>query len=206
MRLAVHSMAALVLAFALQAAHAEEPAAYGILRQAHGPLAWQRRSANSMAADMRMHWEPVLDGQFQRLSMEDQMTGADGKTWHFKAQGYYRVGKDGTITGTWFDSRGISLPLTGRVEGDTMTIDWGTEASSAGAAATAWRKAPSKSPTRSTPRKASFSVFGRTRLTRGRIKGTLPFTDGEPVSPVSERGASPLIPNPAAARPCGKSR
>ena len=81
-----------------------------------------------MAADMRMHWEPVLDGQFQRLSMEDLMTGADGKTWHFKAQGYYHVGKDGTITGTWFDSRGISLPLAGRVEGDTMTIDWGTDA------------------------------------------------------------------------------
>jgi hypothetical protein len=30
-------------------------------------------------ADMRMHWEPVLDGRFHRLSMENRMTVADGE-------------------------------------------------------------------------------------------------------------------------------
>ena len=118
----MRSIAALALAIAFQGAQAEELPATAFFAKLAGH--WHGNGeVRKMAADMRMHWEPVLDGQFQRLSMEDLMTGADGKTWHFKAQGYYHVGKDGTITGTWFDSRGISLPLSGRVEGDTMTID-----------------------------------------------------------------------------------
>src|SRR5688500_8233407 len=115
MKLAMRSMAALVLALALHAAQADEPPATAFFTKLAGH--WHGKGeVRKMAADIRMHWEPVLDGQFHRLSMEDLMTGSDGKTWHFKAQGYYHVAKDGTITGTWFDSRGISLPLTGRVE------------------------------------------------------------------------------------------
>ena len=39
---------------------------------------------SAAAADMRMRWEPVLDGEFYRLSMENRMTGQDGQSWHFK--------------------------------------------------------------------------------------------------------------------------
>lgn len=104
---------------------ADEQSAEAFLGRLAGT--WQGAGeVRQMAADMRMRWEPVLEGQFHRLSMENRMTGQDGQSWHFKAEAYYRVRTDGSIEGTWFDSRGISLPLTGRVEGDAMTIDWGT--------------------------------------------------------------------------------
>jgi hypothetical protein len=129
--------------------------------------AWQGTGeVRQMAADMHMNWEPVLDGQFQRLSMENRMTGKDGQAWHFKAQGYYRVLDDGTIAGTWFDSRGISLPLTGHVEGDAMTIDWGTPEIERGR--TTYRLAgDGLEVTDEVYRKdGALAVFGRTRLAR----------------------------------------
>jgi hypothetical protein len=114
-----------IVALAALPALAEDTAAAAFLGRLAGR--WEGAGeVRQMAADMRMHWEPVLDGEFHRLSMENRMTGKDGQSWHFKAQAYYRIQKDGTLAGTWFDSRGITLPLTGRVEGDAMTIDWGT--------------------------------------------------------------------------------
>ena len=161
-----HLAGALVLAFASLQALAEAPAAYVFLGRLVGD--WRGAGEVSrMAGDMRMHWEPVLDGQFHRLSMENQLTGVDGKIWHFKAQGYYRVGTDGTITGQWFDSRGFSLPLTGSVAGDAMTIDWGTEASAERGRSTYRLAADALEVTDEAYGKdGTLSVFGRTRLTR----------------------------------------
>lgn len=89
--------------------------------------AWQGAGeVNRMSADMRMQWETVLDGQFRRLSMENRMTSKSGESLRFEAQAYYRIAKDGTISGMWFDSRGYSLPLSGRVDGDVLTVEWGT--------------------------------------------------------------------------------
>ena len=170
MRLAMRSTAALILAFALQAAQAEEPPATAFFAKLAGH--WHGNGeVRKMAADMRMHWEPVLDGQFQRLSMEDLMTGTDGKTWHFKAQGYYHVAKDGTITGSWFDSRGISLPLTGGVEGDTMTIDWGTDAIERGRSTYRLGDGALEVTDEVYTKEGELQVFGRTRLKRDGIKG-----------------------------------
>lgn len=125
MNFARRCAAAFVLAFACGAALAEAPAASTFL----GRLTGEWRGAgevNGMPGDMRMRWEPALDGKFHRLSMKNLMTGQDGRTWHFRAEALYRVQKDGSIAGQWFDSRGINLPLAGSVEGDAMTIDWGT--------------------------------------------------------------------------------
>lgn len=80
-----------------------------------------------MASAQKMNWEPVLDGKFLRLSFDNRMTGDDGSAWRFSALAFYRIRDDGTIAGTWFDSRGVSFPLSGSVDaGDTLTILWGT--------------------------------------------------------------------------------
>ncbi|HWN07187.1 MAG TPA: hypothetical protein VNO53_08490 [Steroidobacteraceae bacterium] len=144
---------------------AEEPAAAAFLGRLAG--AWQGTGAvRQMAADMRMRWEPVLDGEFHRLSMENRMTGQDGQTWHFKADAYYRVRNDGTIAGTWFDSRGISLPLSGRVEGDAMTIDWGTPDIERGRSTYRLTADALEVTDEVYTKDGALAVFGRTRLTR----------------------------------------
>lgn len=120
-----------------------------------------------MTADMTMRWEPVLDGQFLKLSMENLMSAQDGKTWHFKAQAFYRIGADGAVAGTWFDSRGISLPLAGRVDGDLMAIDWGTESSPERGRSSYRLSADALEVTDEVySREGVLTVFGRTRLTR----------------------------------------
>jgi hypothetical protein len=95
---------------------------------------WQGAGeVRGMASAQKMGWEPVLDGKFLRLSFDNRMTGDDGKAWRFSAQAFYRIQDDGTIAGTWFDSRGVSFPLSGSIDaGDTLMILWGTDDSERG--------------------------------------------------------------------------
>ena len=167
MKIAPRVLASLFIAMFALPAIAQESGAAAFLGRLAG--AWQGTGeVRQMAADMRMSWEPVLDGQFHRLSMENRMTGKDGQSWDFRAQAYYRVLADGTIAGTWFDSRGISLPLTGRVEGDAMTIDWGTPEIERGR--TTYRLAGDSLEVTDEihGKDGALAVFGRTRLTRKR--------------------------------------
>jgi hypothetical protein len=128
---------------------------------------WQGTGeVRAMAADMRMDWEPVLDGRFHRLSMENRMTGADGQSWHFKALAFYRVAEDGSIAGTWFDSRGISLPLAGRVEADAMTIDWGSPDIERGRSTYRLKAEALEVTDEAYGKDGGLVVFGRTRLQR----------------------------------------
>jgi hypothetical protein len=160
-----HTLVMLLLALAAPPAFAEESAASAFFGRLAGE--WQGTGeVSAMAADMRMTWEPVLDGRFLRLTMDNRMTGAEGKAWHFKSQAYYRIEKDGTITGTWFDSRGITLPLTGGVEQDVMTIQWGTEASERGRSHYRLSADALEVTDEVLAREGEWQVFGRTRLAR----------------------------------------
>ncbi len=60
------------------------------------------------------------------------MRAADGTEYRFQAHAYYRAGDDGAITGTWLDSRGVTLPLTGTAGEASMDIEWGSEATERG--------------------------------------------------------------------------
>jgi hypothetical protein len=157
---------ALALALAGLPSLAEGPAALALLHRLEGE--WQGAGeVRGMAADMRMRWERTLDGKFHRLAMENRMTGQDGATWHFKAEAFYRVQKDGSISGQWFDSRGVSLPLTGLADGDAMTIDWGNEGSLERGRSTYRLAADALEVTDEVYGKdGQLGVFGRTRLTR----------------------------------------
>jgi len=166
MKFAAHRAAALVLVLACSPALAEEPVAAAFLERLAGE--WKGGGeVSGMAADMRMRWEQVLDGRFHRLLMENLMTGQEGKNWHFKAEAFYRVQKDGSIAGHWFDSRGLMLPLAGRADGDAMSIDWGNEASPERGRSTYRLAADALEVTDEVYGKDGvLTVFGRTRLTR----------------------------------------
>ncbi len=90
---------------------------------------WQGTGTTSgMPSVQRLQWEPVLDAAFVRLTLENRMTTKEGQEWRFQAQAFYKVSPDGGITGTWFDSRGLTFPLAGSVDAaGVLTIAWGSD-------------------------------------------------------------------------------
>lgn len=164
MRAAVSAL--LLWIAALPAALAHESPAAGFFAQIAGN--WEGTGeVRGMASVQQMAWQPVLDGRFLRLSFDNRMTGTDGKEWRFQAHGYYRIQDDGTITGTWFDSRGVSFPLAGGVDEDgTMTIRWGTDDTERGRSS--YRlEAETLEVTDEVPSaEGEWRTFGRTKLTR----------------------------------------
>lgn len=118
----------LLLGFALSgAAIAEESASARALAALVGT--WEGEGTTSdMPSRQRLQWESVLGGKFVRLTLDNRMETPDQKEWHFQAQALYRVLPDGTIAGTWFDSRGFTFPLKGRADDSgVLTIDWGSD-------------------------------------------------------------------------------
>lgn len=75
-------------------------------------------------ARLELKWEWVLNGKFLRLSLKNESTTAAGERQLFEGHAYYEAKSDG-ISGTWFDSRGVSFVLKGSFEGDTLTVQWG---------------------------------------------------------------------------------
>jgi hypothetical protein len=95
------------------------------------------------------------------------MTDADGKERRFQAQGFYRAQDDGTIAGTWFDSRGLSFPLAGSADGpDLLTILWGSEAVERGRSSYRLSADGLEVIDEVLMRDGEWRVFGRTRLER----------------------------------------
>ncbi len=73
-----------------------------------------------------MKWDWVLGQQFVRLRFENNMRGADGVERVLAAEAFYKPLPNGRFDGTWFDSRGVVLPLQGSIEEATLTTLWGT--------------------------------------------------------------------------------
>lgn len=77
-------------------------------------------------AEFMMTWEWVLDGRFVHLTFQNKMSASDGEARILKAQAFYKPEEGGHFSGTWFDSRGMVLPLTASIEADTLTTLWGS--------------------------------------------------------------------------------
>jgi hypothetical protein len=129
---------------------------------------WQGAGeVRGMASAQQMSWEPVLDGKFLRLSFDNRMSGSDGREWRFSAQAFYRIRDDGTIAGTWFDSRGVTFPLSGSIgEDDTLTILWGTDDTERGRTSYLLTAAGLEVTDEVLTPEGGWRTFGRTRLTR----------------------------------------
>ena len=76
------------------------------------------------SATFKMKWSSVLNDNFYQLNFENRRYDND-KEIQFTAIGLYRVEAQ-SISGTWFDSRGISFPLVGTVNDSSMVIQWGS--------------------------------------------------------------------------------
>lgn len=123
---------ALVLLATAAAATADEARARGFFAALAGE--WRGDGeVLGMASTQHARWEPALDSAFFRFVFDNHMTAADGKQSRFRAEAFYRVGKDGAVTGTWLDSRGMTLPLTGAVDDSgALVMQWGSAESEQG--------------------------------------------------------------------------
>ena len=156
----------LVLWLAAVPAMAEESPAARFFEQLAGH--WQGTGeVRGMPSNQLMHWEAVLDGRFLRLSFDNRMSAPDGTEWRFQAEAYYRIQADGTIAGTWFDSRGTSFPLTGSVdESAAMTILWGTAETERGRSSYRISSGDLEITDEVLDQNGEWRIFGRTVLAR----------------------------------------
>lgn len=81
--------------------------------------------AMGMPATLQMSWDWVLGEKFLRLSLKNEMKGANGQVRLFEGHAYYQTSEE-KCEGTWFDSRGISFPIKCTVEGQSLTAVWGS--------------------------------------------------------------------------------
>ncbi len=87
-----------------------------------------RGEGESFGLDARLQLkiEDVLGNKFVRLSVKNDMRTPNGQTQSFEGHAYYQLNKEGTYVATWFDSRGISFPIKGQVDGNALIAFWGT--------------------------------------------------------------------------------
>ncbi|MDQ8756361.1 hypothetical protein RCO27_08975 [Sphingosinicella sp. LHD-64] len=71
-------------------------------------------AASEAALDIR----PALGGKFLELSYR----GGGG----FEGRAFYRPVETGGWQAQWFDNRGVTFGISGRVEGQVLTADWGS--------------------------------------------------------------------------------
>lgn len=159
-------VALLLSIIAIPAAFAGENPAKDFFTRLAG--VWQGSGeVRGMASVQKMNWESVLDGKFLRLSFDNRMSGDDGKAWRFSAQAFYRIQDDGTIAGAWFDSRGVSFPLSGNIDqDDTLTILWGTDDTERGRTSYRLTAAGLEVTDEVLMPDGGWRTFGRTRLIR----------------------------------------
>ncbi|HVQ38763.1 MAG TPA: hypothetical protein VMS31_14595 [Pyrinomonadaceae bacterium] len=88
---------------------------------------WQGEGkAFGMEARMQIKWEEVLGNKFVRLSLKNEMRTPTGQTQVFEGHAYYQSTAEGLYEAKWFDSRGTSFPIKGRVEDEALIAFWGT--------------------------------------------------------------------------------
>lgn len=88
--------------------------------------------AFGMPARLELKWEWVLGNRFLRLSLRNEMRGANDQAQVFEGHAYYQsISSNSPATeakyeAKWFDSRGISFPIKAHVDGDALIALWGS--------------------------------------------------------------------------------
>lgn len=78
-------------------------------------------------ATFSMSWQSVLSDSFLQLDFRNEYGLPDGSRHVLTAHALYGVSDPSSVSGVWFDSRGMVLPLIGSWVGDTLTISWGSD-------------------------------------------------------------------------------
>lgn len=122
-----------------------------------------------MASVQKARWEPALGAAFFRFAFDNRMTAADGKQSQFQAEAFYRVNKEGAVTGTWLDSRGMTLPIAGGLnDAGTLVMRWGTVETEQGRSSYRLEADALEIIDEVMTPEGNWRVFGQTRLTRAR--------------------------------------
>lgn len=120
-----------------------------------------------MASVQKARWEPALGAAFFRFAFDNRMTAADGKQSQFQAEAFYRVNKEGAVTGTWLDSRGVTQQIAGGLdESGALVIQWGSEETERGRSTYRLVEDALEITDEVVGEDGNWRVFGLTRLTR----------------------------------------
>ncbi len=82
-------------------------------------------TAFGSASKIQAEWDWVLAGNFFRLRLQYAAGAADGAAPDFAGHAYYKVVEPGAYEGHWFDSMGNQYPITAKLEGESLTANWG---------------------------------------------------------------------------------
>lgn len=77
-------------------------------------------------AAFQMKWEWALEKKFLHLTFQNSFRRANSAKQTLQAQAFYRPQGNDSLSGTWFDSRGMVLPLEASIEGALVNTLWGT--------------------------------------------------------------------------------
>lgn len=78
-------------------------------------------------ATFKMDWKLVLNNQFLELRFSSIRKDEKGNEIVFEAIGLYKLSEAKSLTGSWFDSRGVTLPLKGEIHNNQLIINWGSK-------------------------------------------------------------------------------
>ncbi|HJR72437.1 MAG TPA: hypothetical protein VJ806_02210 [Luteimonas sp.] len=87
---------------------------------------------SGMAAKVELEFRDALGRRGRHLSFSNDMRGADGKVWPFRAEAFYLCEKSGACSGHWYDTRGMTLPLKTSSQKDRLMVEWGDESTERG--------------------------------------------------------------------------
>jgi hypothetical protein len=139
-----------------------------------------------MSADVELEFRTALGGKGRHLAFVNRMTATDGKQWLFQAEALYLCEPDGRCRGQWFDSRGMSLPLTAAADLQRVVVEWGDAATERGRTTYALTEDGALGVTdEALGKDGAWRTFGRTRLMRSSAAGN------SADSPPGDRSRSP---------------
>jgi len=81
-------------------------------------------------AKFELEFSLALNDKFLHIKFRNEYTIQE-KKYSMDARAYYAIAKD-SLSGQWFDSRGVQLPVTVIVEGASLTSLWGDSATEQG--------------------------------------------------------------------------
>ncbi|MEQ1756715.1 MAG: hypothetical protein ABL986_00215 [Vicinamibacterales bacterium] len=94
-----------------------------------------RGTVSGRPATVAMTWSLELAGRFVHLRFRNEMAPTATRPIEvLESHGYYRAASPDATggVGTWIDSRGVILPLSLTLSGNTLTSDWGSESTERG--------------------------------------------------------------------------
>lgn len=115
---------------------------------------------------LELQWTRVLDGKFVRPTHVSRI-GPAPKTTTFEGHAYYEAQPAGGYRATWFDSSGLTRPITAAAAGDALVASWGSASTEEGE--TTYRLLADgqlEVVDRVKGRNGVWREFGRTRLSR----------------------------------------